>query len=291
MSIVAAKTTDARGGKIPSPLEVALIWVTTGVVMIAVSTGFAFMATEIAKASGVPMSVLKDPELSPVLTHPLWVAGGTLAVELSLLGVVGAWIWVLKPSLAQVLPIRAPAARELLGALLLVFGVMPLASASAEVVYRLVGDELTASDLVGITAPRASLGELAALIHALAFAPALAEEAMFRGLITGAFVSRSRALAVLLPSAMFGLFHLEPTQAAGTMVLGISFGLTRVYTGSIVPCAVAHCLYNAVIVLMMRHNPVIEHTIRIWPIFVGLSVSALGFVILRRGGLPCYRTA
>src|SRR5262249_37933999 len=152
---------------------------------------------------------------SPVLSDPKWFAGATLAVELSLLAVVGAWIWVLKPNLAQVLPIRMPTVRHVLGALLLVFGAAPLASVAAEVVFRLVGDNPAAADLVGMTAPRASPAELALLIQALAFMPALAEEAMFRGLITAAF-TRSRAMAVILPSVMFGAFHLEPTQAAGT---------------------------------------------------------------------------
>jgi membrane protease YdiL (CAAX protease family) len=269
--------------KIPTPLQAGAMWISAGLVMAAVSTGFAALASMV---SGVDASLLADPEQSPILANPRWVAIGTMAVEFSLLCTTGAWVWMLKPSIAHSFPIRFPELKTLAGALLLVFGLMPVAGTAAELTYRLVGEDLTASEVVARTAQRASLGELVLLIHALAFAPALAEEVMFRGIITAPFAARSALAAVVLPSLMFGIFHLEPTQVAGTTILGMGFGLTRWYSGSLLPSTVAHCLYNTSVVLMLRHEPDLRHTIEIWPILTGIPLAWLGIVLLRGSRPP-----
>ena len=80
---------------------------------------------------------------------------------------------------------------------------------------------------------------------------------------------------------MFGIFHLEPTQAAGTTILGIAFGLVRLYTGSIWTCMVSHFGYNAGVILEARWlDPAEDHVIHWGRVGFGLLISVAAYVLL-----------
>jgi membrane protease YdiL (CAAX protease family) len=101
--------------------------------------------------------------------------------------------------------------------------------------------------------PRGPLEALASFA-AMALVPAACEEALFRGTLLPAFLTRFRAAeAVVLAAALFAFVHLAPTQDGGVttyqmpqaLLVGLALGALRVRSGSLLPGIVAHTLYNA----------------------------------------------
>jgi membrane protease YdiL (CAAX protease family) len=142
--------------------------------------------------------------------------------------------------------------------------------------------DVTASRLVINAAKNASTGGLVFLLFGLAVMPALAEEALFRGLLTAPF-ERRFWLGMLVPSVLFGLFHLEPTQAAGTVILGVGFAAARLCTGTLVTGIIAHFVYNAAVILTVRFTDTTEHhEISLVPVLGGLGLCFVGALLLLR---------
>jgi membrane protease YdiL (CAAX protease family) len=182
-----------------------------------------------------------------------------------------------------VLPTAPLAPLSLFGSLLVVFGLTPLADLAGRLVDRLVGSDITASRVITEAAKRASPWELALLLFCVSVLPAIVEEAMFRGVLTATFARRSFAGGLVVPSLLFGIFHIEPTQVAGTIVLGFGFGLARMYTGSLLPCALAHGVYNAAVVLAVRYSDVsADPSFSPAPLLVGAALLVLGVLLLGR---------
>jgi len=277
-------TAGLSSGTIPSRLQALALWILAWFAMMAVGLGVARASAALGKATGIDAATLGDPATSPVFWSPTWISLGTLANELTLAAVLLVAIWILKPSLAAVAPLGPATFFGLSGAVLTVFGLAPAAGAAAELCHRLVGNEFTAARIVTSAARAAGPAELVLLIVCLALAPALVEEAMFRGFVTAAFARRSMAAALVVPSLMFGLFHLEPTQVAGTIVLGLGFGLARLCTNSLLPAILAHALNNAAAILAARYAGELSEHREIDPLSVlfGFAVSGVGIGLLIR---------
>lgn len=272
---------------VPTRLGAWLIWLGALVLMLMVSGGVALAAQASAIASGVkPAKLLKDPMLSPLVKDAGWVAAGTLANELSIVAVLVACVVLFKFSKRVVLPMSRPRPAMLGGALLLIFGLAPLADLAGEAVHRLVGNQVTAAKVVSEAAKNATPLTLTLLIVCVAVVPGIVEESMFRGLLTSAFLRRSFAAAVFVPSIMFGIFHLEPTQVAGTIILGMGFALVRLYSGSLSAGMIAHAVYNGSVIFALRYGgPPSAHPIAPIPLVIGAFMAVAGVVLLRR-----YRT-
>lgn len=87
--------------------------------------------------------------------------------------------------------------------------------------------------------------ELLAAVLALAVAPALAEELLFRGLLLGRLKSRLGAgAALLLSSLLFGAIHLDLAQGAAAVVLGLYLGALTLGTGSTHAAILCHGANN-----------------------------------------------
>jgi membrane protease YdiL (CAAX protease family) len=92
-------------------------------------------------------------------------------------------------------------------------------------------------------------------IAAIAVAPALCEEALFRGIVLGALLpALGRPMAVAAQAGLFALIHLDST-AAGPPVMyrvpfafavGIGLGILRLRAGSLVGSSAAHALLNTI---------------------------------------------
>lgn len=275
----------APGGaaRIPSPLQALLIWVTAAIAILGAGLGVASAAAATAAVSGQnPMLALGDPKTSPLINDPYWIAGGTIANEVAVLLTLGFWLWVLKTPLRIALPLGRPSLLGVLGAVLVVFGLAPLAEVMGELMHRLTAQDVTASRIVVNAARGASGSGVVLLVFALGVMPALAEEALFRGLITLPF-ERRFALGLVVPSFLFGLFHLEPTQIAGTVVLGVGFAAGRLCTGTLVTSVLAHLVYNTTVVLTVRYSDaLVERQLDVVPVVVGLGLALGGGLLLWR---------
>jgi len=95
-------------------------------------------------------------------------------------------------------------------------------------------------------------------VAAIALAPALCEELLFRGIVLPSFLrALGPAGAVAGSAALFGLIHLDFTQP-GVPVLyrvpfafavGVGFGALRLLTGALPPVILAHATLNTITLL------------------------------------------
>ncbi|MFH1569448.1 MAG: CPBP family intramembrane glutamic endopeptidase [Gemmatimonadota bacterium] len=86
---------------------------------------------------------------------------------------------------------------------------------------------------------------LAAALAAVAVAPALCEEAYFRGFAFTSLASRrGAATAVVGSAALFAAVHLNPWQLPALFLFGVFLGLLVCWTHSLYPAIVAHLVNN-----------------------------------------------
>ncbi|HEY2408235.1 MAG TPA: CPBP family intramembrane glutamic endopeptidase [Polyangiaceae bacterium] len=272
------------GKEIPSRLQALIAWLMALVAVVASELVVSVVAALLALHSGLSLeraiALISDPHGSPLYSSTPWILSLTVANELALAFTLLIWVARNRPHIGHVLPIGRPTLRIVFGGLLIVFGFGPLAEFAGELVYRRVLPDLTAEHMVLQISRDASPGELLLVLCVCALLPALVEEAMFRGLITRAFERGSHRVMVLVPSVLFALSHLEPTQVAGTFVLGIAFGLVRLYGGSLIPCMIAHAAYNASVILAERFIGPGEHVLYYGRVGIGLGVAALGTLLM-----------
>jgi hypothetical protein len=96
-------------------------------------------------------------------------------------------------------------------------------------------------------------GTLVGAALALAIAPALSEEILFRGLLLGRFCDRLGTPGGLaLSSLLFGMIHLNLAQGAPALVLGLYFGALTLRTGSVRAAILCHGINNLVAVFAGR---------------------------------------
>jgi hypothetical protein len=196
-----------------------------------------------------------DMELSLFLNDPAWIVLGTAVPHLILGAALVALVIRRRMPLDEVLPLRVPGPLSLIGALVVVVGMTPLADAVYGAVSRLVNTEgvIEASVILERALAGAGPVQLVGVIIGFAVVPALVEESLFRGVVTAAH-RRSFWGALLAPAVLFGLTHMEPAQVAGTMVLGIAFGLARLFSGSLFTAIFAHAVYNTIVIVTAHMN-------------------------------------
>jgi membrane protease YdiL (CAAX protease family) len=271
--------------RLPTPREALFVWMVGVALLVGIGIGVGLLAAALAIAEGLSadaaFALISDPVASPLVTSSSWICANIAANEIAVLGLLALWRRRTRAPLADVLPLAKPSRRALLGAVLLPFAFAPLAEVAGELMYRAMPNEITAEHLViALARTPDTLGFALALLAAAAL-PALVEETMFRGFITSAFRQHSSLVAVLVPSLMFGLFHLEPTQAAGTMVLGVAFGLVRLYTGSLWACIASHFAYNAGVLLEVRYlDASNDHVLHWGRVGLGLLLAVPAYALL-----------
>ena len=269
----------------PTRLQAVLFWVVALIAVLVTGIGVGATAAVLAVRAGLPvdraLAMVTDPHSSPLVTSSTWIAVSIAVNEFAVAITLGLWIMRHRPHIGHVFPLGHPTVRTIFAGLLIVFGFGPLAEFAGELAFRFLGRDVNAERLVIAVSRNATSGGLLLVLSAAAVLPALVEELMFRGLVTRAFEKRSHAEMVLVPSLLFGLFHLEPTQIAGTVVLGVAFGLTRLYSGSLVPSIIAHAAYNTMVILSVRFSGRIgDHVLHFGRVGAGLGVAALGTLLM-----------
>lgn len=126
-------------------------------------------------------------------------------------------------------------------------------------------------------------------IAGIAVLPALAEEIVFRGVLLRALATQKRLwIAVVMSSAVFGIYHVLPAQVVATFLLGCLLGLLTLRARSIVPAVVAHFLNNAIAIIVSREELGVGDVLSANPMALfGVTVSLLtmGVVIVARENL------
>ena len=94
---------------------------------------------------------------------------------------------------------------------------------------------------------------LLAVLLAVALVPALCEEVLFRGALLRGLASRiAPGAALVVSAAMFAIYHFRPVQMLPTFTLGLVLGALVLRGGSILPSALAHCINNAMAIVVHR---------------------------------------
>lgn len=278
--------------RMPSPLGALLVWLGALIAVLAASVGTVSLAIALRAASGKLLrSELSDPASSPIATSPGWFIVGAITTQATV-GLVLALVLLLGHfDRRAILPFRSARPSAYAGALLVTFGVAPLAQVVGELMTRLQHIPSHSSLIVSRMAQSATSTEFSLLLATLSLLPALVEESMFRGYMTAAFQRHSFWARAIIPSLFFGVFHLEFAQGAATVLLGFGFGLVRLYSGSLLPSMLAHAAYNGAVLLVARAVPAVEdHEIEALPVVIGAGLLALGLEILRQGApLPAHR--
>jgi sodium transport system permease protein len=96
---------------------------------------------------------------------------------------------------------------------------------------------------------------LVTVLLAIALAPAVCEEVLFRGALLRGLASRIQpAAALAIASAMFAVYHFKPVQMLPTFTLGLVLGALSLRAGSILPSVLAHFLNNAMAIVVHRQE-------------------------------------
>lgn len=106
---------------------------------------------------------------------------------------------------------------------------------------NITGAEPSAPGFANI--PSGMFGQMLYVVS-ISFAPALAEELAFRGIILGGMRKYGNMNAVIISSLLFALMHGNMRQIPFTFVFGIAMGIATVLSNSIWPAVVAHFLNN-----------------------------------------------
>lgn len=256
------------------------------VLVIAAGIGVAGIAALIALRTGLAperaVELLLDPAGSPLVTTPTWISISIVSSDLVLALLLWRFLRRHRLFLHEVCPLGVPSLRDLAGALLCVFGLAPLSRMLAELTRRhLPHDVNNAETMVVSLTQGVSPLELCGVLVATALIPSVVEELLFRGVLTRGFSGRGNLLALTIPSAMFALFHLEPTQAAGAFVLGVGFGIARLYTDSVLTSMACHMAYNAYeLIDVYRGGQVGSTELYLGRVGLGLALAAVGFGLM-----------
>lgn len=274
-----------REPRLPTPGQAVIAWLLAIVLVIAMGLGVGAVAAGIAMSQGLEpdaaLALLRDPKASPLVSSPTWIGVTITLNELTVLGLFLLWRRRIALPFAAIVPMARPSLRALVGAVLLPFGLAPLAELVGEVVRRTLPHGVSSDQIVSAIARGTSPPLFLLVLCAAAVLPAVVEELMFRGFVTTAFLRYSPFVKLALPSLMFGILHLEPTQVAGTAVLGIAFGLVRLYTGSIWACIVSHFTYNAGTILEARWFERGEPHVTSWVrVLLGLGLALAAYALL-----------
>jgi membrane protease YdiL (CAAX protease family) len=271
-----------------SPSRGVLIWLLSLVLVLLAAVAMTLIAFGGALLSGLSVSSAADllfgnSAASPLISSPPWILAAIAVNELAVLSAV--WLGVRRAGvgLADVLPRPQTSREKLIASVLFVAGLAPLAQLAAELASQALEQRPFSDEVVRTLGQETNLPTFLVALAFVALLPGLCEEALFRGFLMRCFERLGVVLNVLVASFLFSLLHLQPSQIAGTFVLGIGFGVIRQATGSVTPCMLAHALYNAAVMTGVRLSPG-AGTLEVSPALValGLVISAVAAWRLRR---------
>lgn len=108
------------------------------------------------------------------------------------------------------------------------------------------------------------------------------EELLFRGAITKILLEKySPVKAILISGLIFGIFHINPVQVVGAIIMGVVFAWIYYKTKSLVPCILIHILNNSLSVYSSIQYPDVDCSNLLGePIYsICLLLSAILFLV------------
>jgi sodium transport system permease protein len=178
---------------------------------------------------------------------------GVLASELALVGLpTVAWLEARGLPVPAALGLGRPSPRQLVGGALAGLGAFHLVALGESLLERVLPTPPAVREaLRHLVAPGGGL-TLALELIALAVAPAVCEEALFRGAVLPSLARFGRGVAVSGSALLFAGFHLSVYRFVPTALLGAVLGVVRLVSGSLWPAIVFHAVNNAAVIALVR---------------------------------------
>ena len=171
----------------------------------------------------------------------LW---GVVITELMFLALAIIWTLAKKTPLKEVFPVKVPTVRDVIGTVMLWFGVMPLSILSVLIMMMLIPDGFvnTASGLNEVLSSESAV----LTFIAAAVLPPVCEEALQRGVALSYFRSLKHDwVIVLIIGIFFGILHLDPVRFGTTAILGAALAYVVVKRNNMVLAFIIHFINNA----------------------------------------------
>ncbi|TVR01515.1 MAG: CPBP family intramembrane metalloprotease [Deltaproteobacteria bacterium] len=222
-----------------------------------------------------------------VLQSRLGLPGVALSLVLVLAVPALAAAWYLRCDFRDTFALRAPGWRPLAASVLLGASLWVLLLFVGEHVLRHVlepPDHMLEEFAHLLRRPETVWG-VVGLFAAVAVAPAVTEELLFRGFLLSGLRDRLRdGAAVAVTAVVFGLFHMSVYRFPGTVVLGVVLAVLVIRGRSLLPAMVFHLLNNGILVAVMLWSDGGELEWPAWSLAVAVAATVAGFALLRNEG-------
>ncbi|MBQ7408677.1 MAG: CPBP family intramembrane metalloprotease [Clostridia bacterium] len=100
-----------------------------------------------------------------------------------------------------------------------------------------------------IVLPKNNFGDFILCFIIICALPAILEECLFRGIILNSTKRLGDLFCIIISGILFSLFHHSPVQTVYQFIMGVTFALLTVKSGSILPAMLFHFLNNLYIVV------------------------------------------
>ena len=182
---------------------------------------------------------------------------GLLFTQLLIIGVPVLATWYTKKDYLQTFSLKLPRITGVIGAVFLEVGVFAaMAVLSVALAYIWPQDVQSVNESFMIMLE--GVGFVPALL-VIALAPAICEEALFRGYLLAAVKKKCKPFtAILLVGALFGIYHLSLVKFFTTGLLGVALCYAAYKSGSIFLSCLMHFINNAISVVVIYYGPEVE---------------------------------
>lgn len=219
---------------------------------------------------------------------------GLLLTQLLIIGVPAFAAWYTKKDIKATFHIAFPRLSHVIGAIFLLIG-----SYCTSLLISIPLTSIWPEDAESINMVFDSMLDGTPFILAfaiIAVAPAICEEALFRGYLFSAARKKFRPVtAILLVAALFGIYHLSLIKFFTTGILGIALCYAVYKSGSIVTSFLMHLINNGFSVVLMYYGARISNAIPFLTneqtttgdilllAAVAILGGSIGVILLRRG--------
>ena len=177
---------------------------------------------------------------------------GIAMTQAIIIGVPLFYAWYIKSDFKKLFSLKAPKPLQLLGSFCLWIGSYAMLLLISVVLSLFMKEAMENVNKLFEDYIRLPVFLLAAM---LALLPAVCEEIMFRGFLFGTMRTYAKRLtAILVVSAVFGIYHMSLIRFITTSLLGVIFAYAVSETDSIFCSMLMHFCNNLVSVLMMKYK-------------------------------------
>lgn len=177
--------------------------------------------------------------------------GGVAVTQGLILVVPLLYLWYLKADYKKVLSFKKPQVTHLLGAFVTWIGTYSIVMGVSFLLMPFMKESVEGLDGMAEMFIKQPIWALAIVV---ALMPAVGEELMFRGFIYGSLKDKMKNMtAILITSAIFGIYHMSLIKFFTTFILGAMFAMVVSETGCIFCSMLMHFSNNFVSVLLTKY--------------------------------------